>query len=387
MKRKVLAFTSIRADYNLMSGLYSLLNEDIDVDFKIIVSGAHLSHQYGYSYQEIVNDGLEILFETETLLNYDTKKSKLKSASILLQNSIDIVAQYSPDVIIYAGDREDVMVVAMLGVFLKIPTIHFYGGDHEKAGHEDTVIRHAVSKLSTFHFVACAEHSNRLLAIGEGAHRIFNIGSVALDKFKSFKKIHINEILKKYNKKENSKIALVIYHPSPDEAENTIGDTVILRIITCLQKRGLLPFVSSPNTDFGNKKIVDVIHQFTKDDDVVFFDNLNRDTFLSLFTQSALMIGNSSAGMLESTSIPIPAINVGLRQKDRLSAKNVLFCSVDEYDILNTIEKAISLDFLDFIKDVENPYGDGNSTQVAKKLIKTLDLKQYISKIEDPLYD
>lgn len=384
---KILGFTSIRADYDLMSGLYKHLNEEPNVEFKLIVSGAHLAGDYGLSIQNILNDGFDILIEIETLLSSDSKKSKLKSASILLQNSIDIVEQFSPDLIIFAGDREDVIVTAMLGVFLKIPTIHFYGGDHEKGGHEDTLIRHATSKLASLHFVSCSEHKNRLLAMGENEKRIFNIGSIALDKFKKFNLTSTRSMLLRLNKPIDKKIALVIYHPSPENGENEIGHLVLNRIVDSVLEQGLIAFVSSPNTDSGNKQILDAIKLKSQDNNVVFFNNLDRDTFLSVFAQSEFIIGNSSAGLLESSSIPIPAINVGFRQQERMTSNNVIFCSVEKHDIVDAITKAMSYKFIDSIKALRNPYGDGFSVPRAVELIKNLNLKEYLLKIEDPLYD
>ena len=122
---KILSFTSIRSEYDLLSPLYKLLHEDKDIDFRLVISGAHLSENFGYTKKQIQQDGFQILAELETLINSNTLKSKLKTASILLQNSIDLVANFNPDLIIFAGDREDVFVYGLLGVYLKIPTIHF----------------------------------------------------------------------------------------------------------------------------------------------------------------------------------------------------------------------------------------------------------------------
>ena len=183
---KILALTSIRSDYDLLSPLYKLLHNDKSIDFKLLVSGAHLSKEFGYTVQFIKQDGFDTLLEIETLINSDTLKSKLKTASIFLLNVIDVISHYNPDVLLYAGDREDVVIGGLLGTYLHIPTIHFYGGDHELDGHEDTVIRHATSKLSTYHFVSNKQHYNRLLSIGEGQNRIYNIGSISLDRFKKW---------------------------------------------------------------------------------------------------------------------------------------------------------------------------------------------------------
>ncbi len=382
---KVLALTSIRSDYDLLYPLYKLLNQDEDIDFKLLVSGAHLSEHFGLTKKHIEADGFDILLEIETLINSDTLKSKLKTASLFLQNSIDVVASYNPDLILYAGDREDVIMGGLLGLYLKIPTIHFYGGDHEMAGHEDTVIRHATSKLSTYHFVSTQEHGNRLLKMGESLERIFNIGSIALDRFTNFIPMSLEKIgnvlgIENLNKRN---IALLIYHPSPNlEEDNAL---IFGNILKVLEDNGIFTFVSYPNTDKNHEKILQIIEEWNNNSNFYFFKNLERNLFLSVFKKSQFIIGNSSAGMLEAASIPIPAINVGARQTGRTSNDNVVFIGTSRDEIDKNIKKVLSVEFLDRVKGVRNIYGDGNSAHKAYELIKTMNLKERLNKTEDPL--
>lgn len=376
---KILSFTSIRSEYDLLSPLYKLLHEDEDIDFRLIVSGAHLSENFGYTKKQIQQDGFEILAELETLINSNTLKSKLKTASILLQNSIDLVANFNPDLIIFAGDREDVFVYGLLGVYLKIPTIHFYGGDHEMAGHEDTVIRHATSKLATFHFVSCEEHKQRLIKLGETEKRIYNIGSVALDKFVSHVPISMDKISSILNLNTPKKFALLIYHPISEEND------AFENILEVLKEKEIFAFVSYPNTDAGNMEIINSINKYQYNNNFYFFKNLDRDIFLTIFKKSMFIIGNSSAGMLEAASIPIPAINVGLRQKNRLSGDNVIFCNSSKSDIEQSIIKITSPEFIKNLENIKNIFGDGKSGQKAYKLIKSINFNTLLHKIEDPL--
>jgi GDP/UDP-N,N'-diacetylbacillosamine 2-epimerase (hydrolysing) len=380
---KVLALTSIRAEYDLLSPLYKMLNNDDEIDFKILVSGAHLSPRYGLTKRHIEDDGLTILAELETLIDGDSSRSKLKTASLFLQNSIDIVAFFSPDVILYAGDREDVVMGGLLGTFLKIPTIHFYGGDHEKGGHEDTVIRHATSKLSTYHFVCHLEHKKRLIALGEISERIFTIGSVALDKFSGFFPKTKEIIAQELKIPPFEACSLVIYHPSPDKNED---DSIVFEnILDALASKQIFSFVSYPNTDANNSRIVSVIDKYKNHDNFLFFKNLERDLFLSVFKQSQFLIGNSSAGIYEAASVQIAAINVGRRQTDRMCNNNVVFCSTQFDDISQTIDDVQSDSFLTSIQSQKNIFGEGNSAQKAIKLIKSINLKRLLVKSEDPL--
>lgn len=381
--KKILAFSSIRSEYDLLSPLYKLLARDSEIDFRLLVSGAHLSPIYGYSLKEIQKDNIPILATIETLLASDSRISRVKSAGILLQNSLEIIAAFAPDVLLYAGDREDVVVYGMIGGYLGIPSIHFFGGDHVRDGYIDNPIRHATSKLSSLHFVSCQAHAKRLLAMGEAQDRIYTIGSIALDKFRHFTPIPIEKIFATFGAKPFKHFAILIFHPITQEAECV--DEIFTHILESLQESGIGAFVSYPNVDYGNQKLLAVIERFKHEERFIFYANMERDAFLSLYNQAEFIIGNSSSGISEAASIPIPAINVGMRQSGRMADENVIFCSSRKQDILDSIHKARSKEFRESIKHIRNSYGDGKSAQRAYKLIKSLEFSQFLSKREDPL--
>ncbi|MDP2143571.1 MAG: UDP-N-acetylglucosamine 2-epimerase [Gallionella sp.] len=382
--KKILAITTIRSDYDLMSGLYRLLDSDAEIELKLLVAGAHLSFTYGNTVDLIKKDGFGILAEIESLIDSDSQKARLKTASIMLQNAVDVVASWMPDLILYAGDREDVLVGGMLGTFLNIPTIHFFGGDHEKDGHADTVVRHATSKLSTFHVVSIDQHKQRLLKMGESANRIFVAGSIALDKFVSHRSGTLEEARRLLPEgKKLDGYAMVIYHPVDQERAD--AGVCFENILLALKKSGIPAIVSYPNSDPGNHLIIEKIAQYENDPAFWFYKNLNRETFLSLYKQARFLIGNSSSGILEAASIPLGAINVGLRQKGRYCGDNVLFCDNSKDDIEKSVSKLLSDVFQRNLAEIKNPYGDGNSCKKVYELIRTTDFSQLLKKTEDPL--
>ena len=380
--KKIISITSIRSDYDLMSPLYKELKNYFD--HSIIVSGAHLSNRFGQSVDLIKRDGNNILLEIETLIDSDSSKSRIKSASILLQNSIDILAKHSPDLIIYAGDREDNIVGALIGSYLKIPTAHFYGGDHVQDGHVDNPIRHAVSKLSTYHFVSNAQHLKRLVRIGEHPNRIFNVGAISLDKIINHKKIRKDKIKKELGlQKEFDDFCLVIFHPLDKEMD--MSGKIFQNILNALNHLKIKAFVNYPNTDPSNRKIIEIIELNKENENFYFFKNLPRNMFLSIYKNSIFQIGNSSSGIIESASIPIPVVNVGERQKGRVQNGNVIFCGIEIEQILVATKKVISKPFNNSIKNIENLYGDGNSVQRVMKIFKKLEFYDMLYKTEDPL--
>lgn len=384
IKMKILAITTIRSDYDLLTSLYALLHADADIELKLLVAGAHMSYSYGHTVDLIERDGFDILHRMETLLDSNSKQSRVKSAGILFQNAVDVISGYNPDLIIYAGDREDVIVSAIIAGYLGIPSLHFYGGDHTQDGYIDNPIRHAASKLSTIHMVTLQQHRERLLRMGEANERIHVVGNLSLDHFVSHIQTPIHEIRSMLGiKKDFDKHAVVIFHPTSEEITNC--HVTIENILMSLKNRGIFAFVSSPNTDPGNKAIIETCRKYEYDDNFHFYRNLDRETFLSIYKSSCLIIGNSSSGVLESASIPVAAVNVGHRQVGRFAPENVLFCKTDFESIESAVEKAISPEFLKIVKTIRNPYGDGRSAKIAYDIIKNNDLRRLLAKTEDPL--
>lgn len=382
--KKILGITAIRSDYDLMSGLYGLLHADPDVELRLIVAGAHLSPAYGRSVDLIRRDGFKILGEIESLIDGDSARARLKTASIFLQSAVDLVSNWNPDLLIFAGDREDVLIGGMLGTYLRIPTVHFFGGDHECDGHADSVVRHATSKLSTAHVVAIEEHRRRLISIGEHPSRIFVCGSIALDKFRQFKPMSTPELFAKLpDGKKLEGYALVIFHPV--DAEDQLAGEHYENILLALKDHGIPVAGSYPNTDPGHSRIVQVTERYEADTDCWFFKNLEREWFLSLYKHARFIIGNSSSGILEAASIPLPAINVGLRQRGRLAGENVLFCDPDRGAITESISRALQPSFRKSVSRMTNLYGDGYSVEKAYRYIKGTDFASMLFKTEDPL--
>jgi UDP-hydrolysing UDP-N-acetyl-D-glucosamine 2-epimerase len=381
--KKVLAFTGIRSDYELMSSLYSRLNEVEDFEIKLIVSGAHLAETYGYTIKEIKKDKIGILAQIENLIDSNSRTSRIKSLAILLQDCIHTVAAYNPDVILYAGDREEVAVGGLIGTYLRIPTIHFFGGDHAADGNIDNPVRHAVSKLSSLHFVSNEEAKQRLIKVGEDKKRIFNVGSPSLDKFNSTETLSKKKIVHILGKTTWDNYAVMMFYPLAGE-EDKAGQ-YFEEILIALEKKSINTFVSYPNIDSGNKKIIEIIKKYDNKENFRFYKNESRDIFINLLRNSLFMIGNSSAGLYEASMLKLGAINVGKRQKGRLCAENVIFAQQGIDNIIKAIEDVSTNEFKNLLVDVKSPYGDGNSVDKIISIMRSLDLKSYIVKSEDPL--
>lgn len=385
-KKKILAISSIRSDYDLLSALFKKLSDDSDINFKLLVSGAHLSPTYGKTIKYIYEDRIPILDTIETLIDSDTPSSRLKTASLFLLNALISLERFSPDVIILTGDREDAIAGALIGAYLKIPTVHFFGGDHTVDGNVDNAVRYSISKLASLHFVIHEKHKARLIRIGEEKDRIFFCGNPGLDKFITEKKISKDELIRRIGEnkiKNNDDYAIVIFHPILGYEQ--YAGTHFRQILQALDGCNIKAFVGCPNTDAGNRAILETIKRFQDYRNFVFYNSLKRIDFVNLMRHAEFIIGNSSCGILEASSIPLGVINVGKRQTGRLAAKNVIFVDGISSQIKNAINKIRSEEFKKELKKVKNPYGDGHSVNRIYKLIKTIDFKKYIDKTKDPL--
>jgi len=219
--------------------------------------------------------------------------------------------------------------------------------------------------------------------MGEQEDRIHVIGNPALDKFISTEKIERRDLLRKLGREAWLEYAIVIFHPTLG-VERDAG-IYFEQILTALKNTGVKAFVSYPNSDAGSKNILEIIQKHHGDDDFCFYTNLERPIFINLMRNANFLIGNSSAGLIEAPSIPLAAINVGIRQKDRLSTSNVVFVEQNIEDIMNAIRIVNSGEFRDKMHEIENPYGDGHSISRALNLIKEIDFHNYKLKWEDPL--
>lgn len=382
--KKILGITGIRSDYDLMSSLYKSLSSAEDVDFKLLVGGAHLSPTYGNTVDMIKADGIDILLSLETLIDGDRLASRIKTGASMLFGSIDIVASWAPDIIIYAGDREEVWIGGLLGAYLGIPTVHFYGGDHTVTGHVDNPIRHAASKMSTIHFVATNEHRLRLLSMGESEARIKVIGNLSLDNFVSSELVKEEEIENALNSQiPKAPYAMLIFHP--DSSERNQAAQYLKNIIEELLTRKITVLMGYPNTDPFNKDLIKIIEGYKNNPLVIAYKNLDRNVFISLYKKASFIIGNSSSGIMEAASIPIPAINVGLRQRGRSADSNVIFCNGDRQSISDAIDIITSDHFIKSIANIKSQYGNGMSTKFALEALLSSNLREVLLKTEDPL--
>jgi GDP/UDP-N,N'-diacetylbacillosamine 2-epimerase (hydrolysing) len=220
--------------------------------------------------------------------------------------------------------------------------------------------------------------------MGEPEHRIYVIGSPALDKFRSTPRLSKSDLLNRLGRPAWRDFAVTIYHP-PILGQERESGRYLEHILQALKDEGIPSFVSYPNTDPGHERIIQAMRHYQDNPNFRFYRNLDRSCFINLLRHAALMIGNSSAGLLEAPSIPLGVVNIGIRQTGRLAATNVVFVRQDVQSIRMGIRRVCSETFQRRLRHVRNPYGDGRSVERAIRYLKTLRLGRYLRKTEDPL--
>ena len=364
MLKKVLYITGTRADYGLMHNALELLNNDDDIQLEVAVTGMHLMEEFGYSVNEIKKDNFNLHIINQTFLK-DNKQSMSEFIGRLIVDLTQSMVKIKPDIVLLLGDRGEMLAGAIAASYLQIPVAHIHGGDVSST--VDDSARHAITKLSNIHFAATRKSALRIKQMGENPENIFVVGAPGLDSIIKVKdNIDENYLKEKYNIVKD--FVLVLQHPVSLEVEsssNQIKQT--LDAVTLTDYQVLLIY---PNADAGGRAMIDKIKEY----DVDAYKNIPHDDFIGLLGLASALIGNSSSGIIESSSFKLPVINIGTRQAGREKAENVVDVGYDSNEILTALNYIKSNDYLDKLNNCKNPYGDGKSGENILKILKDLDI-------------
>ncbi len=366
MRRKIACITGTRADYPRVRSVLREINSRDNLELEIIVTGSHLLEQYGYSAQEIIDDGFSISKKVEMFLGeFDTPLGMTMASARCTSGVAEALADINPDLVLITVDRVETLASTTAASLMNFPIAHIQGG--EVTGTIDESIRHAVTKLSHIHFPATEDAAQRIIKMGEDPEFVFNTGCPYIDEIKSTKPVPLLELGNKYNFDITKKIIIFTQHSVTTEFEESLSQVEkTIEALKDLEDVQIISFFS--NTDAGGKKIIESI---SKEEKFIKIPNMQSGDFLSLMSYSSLMIGNSSAGIREAPSFKLPVINIGSRQNGRLRAENVIDVDHDVLKIKEAIDKCLNDDsFLLSLKNIENPYGDGTA---AIKIVDVLE--------------
>ncbi len=365
MKKIISILTATRAEFGLLKPLIAKLNDVDEFDIRIVVTGAHLSPEFGLTYNEIEHAGFRIDKKIEILLSADTPSSISKAMGLAMISFADYFDDLSPDMLIVLGDRYESLAVVTAAMNQRIPVAHLYGGETIE-GTDDVGVRHAITKLSHLHFTSNSEFRKRVIQLGEEPNRVFNVGALGIENILNEKLLSKETLFKSLDMPNDKRYAVVNYH------SDSSSNSQIIELLEALKERTDLNFIiTKAGTDSDSKIINSLIDEFAKKCDNIFaFSSLGMIRYLSSIRYSDMVIGNSSSGLVEVPSFHKPTINVGDRQKSKLKASSVIDCELVKADILVAITKALSGHYkFESLKTI-NPYGDGQTSEKIVAEIK-----------------
>ena len=368
MKKIISILTATRAEYGLLKPIINKLNKIDEFDIRIVVTGAHLSPEFGLTYKEIENDGFLIDEKIEILLSSDTPQGVSKSMGLAVIGFADYFNKLNPDLLIVLGDRYETLAVVMTAMNQRIPVAHLYGGETTE-GAIDEAIRHAITKLSYLHFTSTEEYRKRVIQLGESPDRVFNVGAIGIENILNEKLLSKNELAASLNVSLNRTYAVVTFHPVTLE-DGTSKEQVLELFEAFKQKSDIDFIITKSNADADGRIINKLIDEYSNSNSNIYgYTSLGLKRYLSALKYCSMVIGNSSSGLVEAPSFGVPTINIGDRQKGRIQASNIINCEPNKESILNSIDVAISDAFAKKVKDVINPYGDGDTSNKIVEVV------------------
>ncbi|MDR3594100.1 UDP-N-acetylglucosamine 2-epimerase [Clostridium sp.] len=348
--KKVCMITGTRAEYGLLKLLIRRVSDDIDLKLQLLVTGMHLSPEFGLTYNEIINDGFKITEKVEILLSSDTEVGISKSMGLAMISFSEVFQRINPDLLIVLGDRYEIFAAAATAMIARIPIAHLHGGETTE-GAIDEAIRHSITKMSYLHFSSNESYRKRVIQLGEDPSRVFNVGALGEEAIKTLDYIKKNDLEKFLGIKFDKKTALVTFHPvtlednsSQEQFENILG---------ALDEFSNLKIVfTKANSDTNGRIINNMIDDYLLKNSgrCVAFASLGQLRYLSTMKYCDVVIGNSSSGIMEAPILRKPTINIGYRQKGRLQVESIINCSPIKEQIVQSINKALSKEFLESIK-------------------------------------
>ncbi|KQL47280.1 hypothetical protein AN963_16460 [Brevibacillus choshinensis] len=369
----ILALSGIRSEYDLLYPLLKGIDNHPDFNLGVIVSGAHLSPLHDYSVRQIEKDQFRIVDRIENLLYADSFSSKAKSSSILMQSLVQTFVREQPDLLLILGDREEAIIGSLTASYMNIPVVHLAGGDNTnpEGGNVDEQIRHATTKLSHIHLTMMEEHSERIQKLGEETWRVFTVGSAGIDRLRTEPTLSVEEIAGQLGEGVTKDYIVLIYHPLNSNVTQAVAELRIC-IEQCIQT-GLDIFIGSPNSDPGSQDIVKVLHEYTHHPQVHLYKNLERNLFVNLLRNAKCLVGNSSLAVHEAPFLCLPSVNVGERQKGRISGKNVQFVPANEKEVWNALQKALyDHEYISELEKDQFIYGDGFMVEKSLQILSSL---------------
>ncbi len=379
MSRKICVVTGSRAEYGLLRWLMADIRNEPGLELQLIVTGMHLSPEFGLTYREIEADGFVIDRKLEILASSDTPTGIAKSMGLGLIAFGDAFSQLKPDLVLLLGDRFEIFAAASAAMVAALPIAHLHGGERTE-GAFDEAIRHAITKMSHLHFVAAQEYRHRVIQLGESPERVVLSGGLGVDAIGRVKLVNRDELETALNIRFGGKSLLVTFHPETlDAAAAEAQMRELLAALDALQ--GVQLLLTMPNADTGGRAVIRLVEEFAATHpNAKAFASLGQVRYLSCLAHVDGVVGNSSSGLTEAPSFRKGTVNIGDRQRGRMRAASIIDCAPERAAIADAIETLYSAAFQARLQGVSNPYGSGGACERILDVLKRVDIQTIVKK-------
>ena len=367
--RKLCVVTGSRAEYGLLYWLLKEIQADPKLQLQLIVTGMHLSPQFGLTIKQIEADGFVPDARVEMLLSSDTPVGIAKSMGLGVIGFADAFDRLRPDILVVLGDRFEIFAAAQAAMVARIPIAHLHGGELTEGAFDES-IRHAISKMASWHFVAAEPYRKRVIQMGETPSSVFNVGMTGLDHLSRCDWLDRPTLEADLGLRLTPPLFLVTYHPVTLKSSDPRKQMMeLLNALDGFPDATII--LTYPNADTGSAGVIDCIDHYIRANPnrSKAFPSLGQLKYLSLLRQAAVVIGNSSSGLTEAPALKKATVNIGDRQKGRLKASSVIDSPENAVDISKAIRTALSAEFQGSLGGTISLYGQGD---VSKKIVTIL---------------
>lgn len=375
--------TGTRAEFGLLTPLMRLFQKHKEYQLQIVVTGMHLAPEFGLTYKEVEREGFDITEKVEILLSSDTKVGMAKSTGLALLSFPEVFERLKPITVVVLGDRYETFAATTAAFLLNIPVCHISGGDVTE-GAVDDAFRHSITKMSSLHFATMEKYKKRVIQLGEQPDTVYNVGGLGIDNIINTQLLNLKEFKEQIDWPELKKFFLITYHPVT--LDNTSVDAQMQAIFDALDVYKEYDIIFTlPNSDAHGREIITLIKAYEQKSNgrVKTFTSLGQKRYLSAIQHAELIIGNSSSGVVEVPSFKKASINIGNRQAGREAAKSVLNCGNAVVEIEQAIALALSSDFQESLKHIENIYGSGQTADAIFTIIEKTNFENLKKKFYD----